>query len=481
LKRILKFISVEDIDIGLRFREEYEDIEELQQSIKEHGVIQPIAVGDKKFLDEAQIKELGGSPEKGSYILMAGGRRTLAAKRAELETIPALIFNHVLDELELRMVEAEENLRRKNLSFTEEVALKARIHELQELKYGKKIGKSPNSPGVSISDTAHLLNVSPATMSLDVRLAGHIEKHPEIGQKAQSKKEAWKIVEDIARREAAAELARRAKLKKVPTSKDKEEKDMMDAFVLGNFFDIITKMDSGIASIVEIDPPYAINLKKVKREGKTDSYNEIDEHFYEHFMRRTFEESFRVMKDHGWMICWFGPDPWFEKIYQWIVEAGMKSKYEEGSINWNKDKTKWIKSNKGFQIRRLPAVWTKRGGQLLQPTRYLANATEWFFYARKGDPGLNKQGRINVFEYSPVAPSKKVHPTERPIEMMEDILKTFGRGGSSVVVPFAGSGNTLLAAHNLHFPVFGFDRTPEYKNAYDARIISGPSRAWKSY
>ena len=90
-------------------------LEELSESIKEHGVIQPIIVrqvGDK-------------------YELIAGERRTKASSLAGLTTIPAIIRN--MDDKESAKVSLLENLQRKNLSAIEEARTYKRILEIDNM------------------------------------------------------------------------------------------------------------------------------------------------------------------------------------------------------------------------------------------------------------------------------------------------------------------------------------------------------------
>jgi len=93
-----------------------------------------------------------------------------------------------------------------------------------------------------------------------------------------------------------------------------------------------------------------------------------------------------------------------------------------------------------------------------------------FYYCWKGDPSLAKPGRSNVFGYKPVPHTKKIHPTERPLEMISDVLQTFAHPGANVLVPFAGSGNTLLAAMLCDMKGLGFDLTEGYRDGYVIRV-----------
>ncbi|MBQ8472866.1 MAG: ParB/RepB/Spo0J family partition protein [Bacilli bacterium] len=102
-------------------------LEELADSIREHGVIQPIIV-----------RQLG---EK--YELIAGERRTKASALAGLTTIPAIVRN--MDDRESAKVSLLENLQRKNLSAIEEARTYKRILELDNMTQddlAKTMGKS---------------------------------------------------------------------------------------------------------------------------------------------------------------------------------------------------------------------------------------------------------------------------------------------------------------------------------------------------
>jgi site-specific DNA-methyltransferase (adenine-specific) len=137
----------------------------------------------------------------------------------------------------------------------------------------------------------------------------------------------------------------------------------------------------------------------------------------------------------------------------------------------------------GFKGSRITAIWYKEGstGQTMVPDMYLGNTYESFFYMRKGSPSLTRQGRSNVFSFRPVPATKKIHPTERPVELIQEIIQTFGWEGCRVMIPFLGSGNTLLATSNLGIGAFGFDLSEDYKNAYTVRVSEGRPGSYKSY
>ena len=104
-----------------------EALKELSESIKEHGVIQPIIV--KKSI-------------KG-YEIVAGERRYRASKLAGLDKIPAIVRNFT-DE-QMMQIALLENLQRENLNAIEEAIAYKKIQQalnLTQEDLSKKVGKS---------------------------------------------------------------------------------------------------------------------------------------------------------------------------------------------------------------------------------------------------------------------------------------------------------------------------------------------------
>ena len=82
-----------------------QSLEELTNSIKEQGIIQPIVVRPDKL-------------SEGKYEIIAGERRWLASQNAGLHEIPALILN--VDDIKLLELAIVENVQRQDLNSIEE-------------------------------------------------------------------------------------------------------------------------------------------------------------------------------------------------------------------------------------------------------------------------------------------------------------------------------------------------------------------------
>lgn len=127
--------DIQEIDLSLIRSNPYqprktfnqEALQELAESIKEHGIVQPIIV--KKSI-------------KG-YELVAGERRTKAAKLAGLKTIPAIIRD--FNDQEMMEIALIENIQRENLNPIEEANAYLNIlnsTNMTQEELAKKFGKS---------------------------------------------------------------------------------------------------------------------------------------------------------------------------------------------------------------------------------------------------------------------------------------------------------------------------------------------------
>jgi ParB family chromosome partitioning protein len=145
--RAVRFIAIEEIRPNrsqprAHFAEA--ELEELAESIRRHGVLQPLIVA---------------SHDAGGYELIAGERRWRAAQRAGLSDVPVLIQSVTPQELlELALVE---NIQRADLNPLEEAraydALR-RDFQLSDEEIARRVGKSR----VAIVNTRRLLRLAPA-------------------------------------------------------------------------------------------------------------------------------------------------------------------------------------------------------------------------------------------------------------------------------------------------------------------------------
>jgi len=446
-----RFANLSPLQIVMkeRAREIYEDLDELAETIKDKGLIQPIAV------QETEDPEL--------FLLLAGGRRFAAMVRAKLMPIPARIFPKDMDELDRKEIELVENIYRKDMRWQEKSRLEREIHELFVKKYGEATSGGPGGVdrGHSMADTAAILGKDRTGVGKSIALANALDDHPELAA-AKNEAEARNILRKLRRTQEDRTVQERFDKVVQNDGVDRIRYRLGNAYTQGDFFERCAELPGGNASLVEIDPPYGIDLQYMKDTNTQvmEGYTDVPTDEYIEFMRRVFKESHRMIGSSGWLICWYAHH-WYEVIKNLLRETG-------------------------FTVGDVPAVWIKPSyaGQTRHPDLYLSSTYEPFMYARKGTyAAIRQQGRNNVFDFATLPSARKVHPTERPIELMEEIIKTFSVPDGCVMVPFLGSGNTLLAAANLGMWGYGFDldKNNEYKPAYVRKVMEGEPKKYKSY
>jgi ParB/RepB/Spo0J family partition protein len=415
----VKFVDISKIHWEPRARLDLGAIEQLTESIKEKGVIQPITI-------------------RTDFLLLAGERRVTAARAAGLTKIPALIRdtkNDVIDELEIELVE---NVFRKDFEWDEQAKLIAKIDaHCKDTKSEWSTRKTAQLLGQS-----HPMNVVRA-----LKLVDAMALLPEIAE-CKTQDEALKMVKKLEEGLITNELRKRQETASV---ENRGLHDMLRIakanYKIGDALKEMAALKEGFnVSLIEVDPPYGIDLNALKKQtdgtNLVNSYKEVEGANYQAFTEIVAAETYRLAGKDCWMVYWYGPTH-HHLIFTALTKAG------------------WLVDD-------IPAIWSKKIGQVNAPEIYLARTYEPFFICRKGKPVLNKRGRSNVFDFVPDIGTKKYHPTQRPIALMEEILETFTivSPSTTVLVPFLGSGATLRACYNYGVRGFGWDLNPEYRDKF---------------
>jgi len=118
-------------------------LKELSQSIKEHGLLQPIVVIEKE----------------NGYLLIAGERRLRAHKLAKLKTIKAIIADAGIDDIKLRELALLENIQRENLNAIELANSYAELIEVHEITHDE-LSAIVHKSRSQITNTMRLLALS---------------------------------------------------------------------------------------------------------------------------------------------------------------------------------------------------------------------------------------------------------------------------------------------------------------------------------
>lgn len=435
----LKEIDVNKVNTGARKRLDYGNINELQVSITQKGLIHPIAV--MKYEETF---------EGFDYFLLAGGRRLRAVQGLKWKKISARIYPSGLGPYEIRVIELEENIRRKSMTDAEYLKSVKDIHDLWVEKYGKKVSTGMGSTGHSMKDTAKRLNLSVGKVSEDIKIADYLEEVPELA-KLKDRSAIKKAIKNAEKSVVVDKQVKEYEKEVIEKGEDELKALLIRSYIVGDTFDLIKKIPKNTIDLVNIDIDFPIEtednpLHSMIEEDKTQGiYTGIAKEDYPKQMKTIMKESFRILKEEGWAIIWFGRE-YFDNLQKWGEEIGFRTHWYTG---------RWCQGS-GYSSTRLPYY-------------RLGNSIQEFFYFSKGT-GHIIIPHADEFRFPPTPLDARIHPYEKPIELMEDILSTFIHPGSRVIDTFAGSGHCLIAGHNLKCHAVGFDLSTQCKKRYTAKI-----------
>jgi ParB/RepB/Spo0J family partition protein len=404
-------LKVSEIIVRDRYRKDFGDLNELALSINEYGLIQPIVV----------------TPEGDKYRLLAGERRLRAhqiLKRDEIEAIPW----DQLTEIQKLEIELEENLHRKEFEWQEEVEIKLKIDQLKRREYGdREVGRSLGN--WTITDTAKLLGISKAQVSIDLEIARGFELHPEI-KKEKTKKAAFNKLR----------LLEAERLRKELLKRQRRQGIKVENLVHGDCLKVLDDIAADTVHLVVIDPPYGINYDEFLDEEQTSGYTTFDDDTSVSLtiINEMLTKLHRVMAPNSSIYMFFAIT-----YYEAIKTAMLQN----------------------FQIDPIPLIWYKHnigGGQVTVPDLHQCRSYETILYGRKGQRRLIKQGQPNVLIHDGVPARSKIHLTEKPVALLKDLIERSSVEGELVLDACAGSGSTLVAAKQLHRNFIGIEKNETY-------------------
>ena len=104
--------------------------------------------------------------------------------------------------------------------------------------------------------------------------------------------------------------------------------------------------------------------------------------------------------------------------------------------------------------------------------KIVGNCEYAVLFYREKLPKFNNNGKMifNCFDWKKDTKTPKLHPTQKPVPILEELIRIFTDPGDVVIDPCAGSGTTLIAAENLGRRAYGFEIKKDfYKQAVELR------------
>lgn len=403
-----------------RQRQEFDtgDLNELGESISQRGLLHAVVVrlegddvvlvaGERRLRAITDIYELGGTIKYGGVEVPAG-------------MLPCVPLGE-LSELEAEEAELEENIRRVDLTWQERAATNARLAALR----GRQ-AQAAGKPAPTVADiAAEVKGLPPGTPSSvmggahttvrdQIIVANHLAD-PEVAA-ASSLKDAMKILKKREETRQNEELAARVGATFSSKSHSLQQTDCIPW---------LNQCPDGLFDIILTDPPYGMGADEFGDSGQSAEAHFYDDS-YENWLR-LFDKCdlpgrlFRVAKPnaHAYLFCDFDR---FHELKQLMQGAG------------------WV-------VHRTPLVWHNTDGfRVPWPDKGPQRQYELILYAVKGDKKTTRVAK-DVLAY----PRDKSlgHPAQKPVALLEDLLRRSATPTDEVLDVCAGSGATIEACHNL--------------------------------
>jgi DNA modification methylase len=184
-------------------------------------------------------------------------------------------------------------------------------------------------------------------------------------------------------------------------------REFRNTVVPGDCVVVMRRMESACVDFILTDPPYLCRYRS--RDGQSIANDDRDD-----WLEPAFAEMYRLLK----------PDSLCLSFYGWHVA--------------DKFIGAWRKA--GFRIVG-HVVFRKR---YASSARFLQGRHEQAYLLAKGDPKLPPAPISDVLDWEYTG--NRLHPTQKPINVLQPLIEAFCPPDGLVLDPFCGSGSTLVAA-----------------------------------
>lgn len=396
-----------------RFRKDMGEIIKLAESLNKFGQLQPIGITKEKEL-------------------VWGGRRLAACLFAGIDV--KAVYQDEVDPLFLREMELEENIQRKDFTPAESATAVAEIHKLKQEIYGVAVPGIKDS-GWTLDKTAESLGVTRGNVIDSLHIAEMVKMFPEL-KNSKTKSEIKKTAKAIEKVNTAFSCLE--KYKQSAAQNDTYKLYHQDAE------HFLACQPEGKYNVFLTDPPYGIDIQEnmIGIGGKTGEANSSGITFND--SKEEMELSISFLAKELYRITTFDA--------QGYIFVAPEFFYSIRDIFINVGWAAYIK----------PMIWIKNAsGQANQPSMYPGSCYEMILFLRKTDARLVAEGRPDWIQYPPVIGENKLHPNQKPVSLLLELLDRIAMPGMNLIDPFMGSGSSIEAAVKKKLFATGCDKLIE--------------------
>lgn len=243
----------------------------------------------------------------------------------------------------------------------------------------------------------------------------------------------------------------------------------------GDCIEILKKFPDNSIDLIFADPPYNLQLpknRKLLRNNGTevipvnDGWDQFESYEdYDNFTGSWLKECQRILKFTGtiWAMGMYHNifrigkimqdlGMWFLNDVIWVKIDAMPN-FKERRLTNNHETLIWAVKNKNCKNYNFNNEFLKKmnGGKQMKDT-------DWLFPICRGRERLRDENGI------------KLHSTQKPLKLIQQVLLTASRKGDLILDPFMGSGTTAVVAQALGRNWIGIEKEEKYINLANSRI-----------
>ena len=211
-----------------------------------------------------------------------------------------------------------------------------------------------------------------------------------------------------------------------------------NTIIHGDSLTVLRQMEAESVDAIITDPPYGINYV-----SQTGARIKNDKSPFIWFLY----DAFRVLKSgesgRGSLVCFTRWD-----VQQTFIDA-MKMA--------------------GFQVKS-EVIWDKVFHGMGDTKAAFAPSHENIIFAVKGKFGFPGHRPKDLITFQKVNSSHMVHPTEKPVGLLANLITSVTKPGDLILDPFAGSGSTLVAAKKTGRRFVGVELDDDFYQIAQQRI-----------
>ena len=123
----------------------------------------------------------------------------------------------------------------------------------------------------------------------------------------------------------------------------------------------------------------------------------------------------------------------------------------------------------GFRFHNIIA-WDKGNAT---PNKWYMQRLEFILFMFKGEAKkINNMGTTTLLQVPNIKRGTKLHPTEKPVDLMKILIENSSKKNDIVLDPFAGCGSTLLACKETGRNFIGFELDKHYHSIAEKRLLN---------